>query len=48
MFEIISFLQKYLLPLVTEIPIKYVAVRFNLNDDAISGGKREGKLRLII
>ena len=48
MFEIVSLLQKYLVLLGTEISIKYVAVRFNLNDDAISGGKREGKLSLII
>lgn len=48
MFEIDSLLQKYSVLLVTEISIKYVAVRFNLTDDAISGGKREGKLSLII
>lgn len=48
MFEIVSLLQKYLILLVTEISINSVAVRLNLNDDAISGGKREGKLSLII
>lgn len=48
MLEIVSLLQKYLVPSVTEISIKYVAVRFNLNDDAISGSEREEKLMLII
>lgn len=34
--------------LATEISIKCVTVRFNLNHDAISRGKQEGKLHLII
>lgn len=43
-----SFLQQYLVLLATEISIKCVTVRFNLNHDAISRGKQEGKLHLII
>lgn len=48
MFEIVSLLQKYLVLSVTEISIKYVALRFNFNDDAISGSERKGKLMLIM
>lgn len=42
------FQQQYFALLPTEISIKPVTVRFNLNYDTISGGKQERKLKLII